>query len=54
MVRIENIKQILDSPLWLNGNIGSVKLYIKDWYETGIKSVYDLIDANGNWYDLIG
>ena len=48
VVRIENIKQILDSPLWLNGNIGSGKLYIKDWYEKGIKSVYDLIDANGN------
>ena len=52
VVRIENIKQILDSPLWLNGNIGSGKLYIKDWYEKGIKSVYDLIDANGNWYEF--
>ena len=52
VVRIENIKQILDSPIWLNGNIGSGKLYIKDWYEKGIKSVYDLIDANGNWYEF--
>ena len=46
VVRIENIKQILDSPLWLNCNIGSGKLYIKDWYEKGIKSAYDLRTSN--------
>ena len=52
VVRIENIKQILDSPLWLNSNIGSGKLYIKDWYEKGIKSVYDLTDVSSNWCEF--
>ena len=31
-------------------NVGNGKFYIKDWYEKEIKSVYDLIDVNSNWY----
>ena len=54
VVRIEKIKQILDSPLWLNCNIGSGKLYIIDWYEKRIKSVLDLIDTNSNRYEFNG
>ena len=49
-VKIESINQIFESPLWLNANINSGKLFIKDWFQKGTKSIYDLIDGHGEWY----
>ena len=44
---VENIGQILDSPLWHNENIGRVTIFKKNWHENGIRVVYDIIGQNG-------
>ena len=51
-VKIESVKQILDSPLWFNSNFNIGNRFIKDWFQKGITTIYDLIDRNGNWYDF--
>ena len=51
-VKIEPVKQILDSPLWFNSNFNIGNRFIKDWFQKGITTIYDLIDRNGNWYDF--
>ena len=47
---VENIGQILDSPLWHNENIGSGKILFKNWHEKGIRVVFDIIGQNGEFY----
>ena len=47
---VENICQILDSPLWQNENIGSGKIIFKNWHEKGIRVVLDIIGQNGEFY----
>ena len=51
-VKIESVKHILDSPLWFNSNFNIGNRSIKDWFQKGITTIYDLIDRNGNWYDF--
>ena len=51
-VKIESVKQILDSPLWFNSNFDIGNRFIKDWFQKGITTIYNLIDRNGNWYDF--
>ena len=47
---VENIGQILDSPLWHNENIGHGKILFKNWHEKGIRVVFDIIGQNGKFY----
>ena len=47
---VENIGQILDSPLWHNENIGRGKILFKNWHEKGIRVVFDIIGQNGEFY----
>ena len=47
---VENIGQILDSPLWHNENIGHGKILFKNWHEKGIRVVFDIIGQNGEFY----
>ena len=53
MVNVETVWQILDSPLWYNKNlIQGTNLFIKNWYEKGIRLVSDLLDQNGNFHNV--
>ena len=47
---VENIGQILDSPLWHNENIGRGKILFKNLHEKGIRVVLDIIGQNGEFY----
>ena len=47
---VENIGQILDSPLWHNENIGRGKILFKNWHEKGIRVVFDIIGQNGEFH----
>lgn len=49
-IKIESIKQVLESPIWFNTNVGLGQLFIKEWYKKGVKTIYDLIDENGDIY----
>ena len=50
IVPVENIGQILDSPLWHNKNIGRGKILFKNWHKKGIRVVFDIIGQNGEFY----
>ena len=47
---VENIGQILESPLWYNENIGRGNFILKNWYANGIRVVYDIVAKNGEFY----
>lgn len=52
-VNVETIYQILNSPIWYNKNLmQGANVFIKNWYEKGIRLVSDLLDQNGNFYDF--
>ena len=48
---VENIGQILDSPLWHNESIGRGKILFKNWHEKCIRVVFDtcIIGQNGEF-----
>ena len=46
---VENIGQILVSPLWYNDKIGRV-FSLRNWYDNGIRVVYDIVAENGEFY----
>ena len=43
VVPVENIKQILICPLWHNDRIGNGQLFLRNWWDMGIRVIYDLI-----------
>ena len=47
---VENIGQILDSPLWHNENIRRGKIFFKIRHEKGIRVVFDIIGQNVEIY----
>ena len=50
-MKIEEIVDILYSPLWCNTNLSEDGTFlIKSWFEKRIKNVIDILDANGNIY----
>ena len=52
-IKVESIFQILNSPLWFNNNLRNGDyIYIKDWYNKGLRHVSDLIDERGNLYEF--
>ena len=51
--KIENVKQVLDSPIWYNSKLSRGRsFYSKNWFEKGIRLISDLIDENGNIYQF--
>ena len=44
-VKIESVKQILDSPLWFNSNFNIGNRFIKDWFQKGITNMTSLIET---------
>ena len=51
-VPVENIKQILICPLWHNDRIGNGQLSLRNWWDMGIRVIYDLISEEGIIYSF--
>ena len=52
-VEVDTLEDILNSPLWLNSHLPhSQNMYIKEWYDKGVRNISDLIDSDGNFYQL--
>ncbi|MCG7892737.1 MAG: reverse transcriptase domain-containing protein, partial [Candidatus Thiodiazotropha endolucinida] len=52
-LKIENIKEVLASPIWYNSNlIHGRTFFINDWSNKGVRFISDLIDQNGNIYQF--
>ena len=49
---VENIGQIIDSPLWHNENIDRGKILFKNWHEKGIRVVFDILVKMANFTRL--
>lgn len=53
MFKIDNIKEILASPIWYNSNlIRGRTFFINDWFNKGARFISDLLDRNGNIYEF--
>ena len=53
VLKIEEIEEILYSPLWCYTNLSADGTFlIKNWFEKGIKNVIDILDANGDIYNF--
>ena len=53
ILKIDNIKEILASPVWYNSNlIRGRTFFIKDWFNKGVRFISDLLDRNGNIYEF--
>lgn len=52
-LNIENISEILHSPIWYNSllNCGQ-NVCIKNWYDKGVRSISDFINADGQFYNF--
>ena len=52
-IKPENLTQILHSPIWFNSEFHhGQNLFIKNWFEKGVKNVIDLLDDNGFFLDF--
>ena len=47
-ISLEEPQNILNIPLWYNTNISDYPLYIKSWYNQGIKALGDILDTHFN------
>ena len=48
------IEDVLNSPIWFHSEMQhGGKFFIKNWYEKGIRTIVDLINEYGVFYDLI-
>ena len=47
-ISLEEPHNILNIPLWYNTNISDYPLYIKSWYNQGIKALGDVLDTDYN------
>ena len=53
VLKIEEIEDIIYSPLWCNTNLSEDGTFlIKSWFEKGIRNVIDILDANGDIYNF--
>ena len=49
--KIENLTKMLYSPIWFNSNLNrGGNLFIKNWFERGIRSIIDFYNLNGELY----
>lgn len=52
-VKIENLEDVLNSPIWYNSKLNQGhNLFIKDWYDKGVRQVVDLINETGQLYQF--
>ena len=51
-VPVENIKQILICPIWHNDRIGNGQLFLRNWWDMGIRVINDLISEEGIFYSF--
>ena len=52
-VKIENLDDVLNSPIWLNSKLNQGQnFFIKDCYDKGVRQVLDLIDDTGQMYQF--
>ena len=52
IVPVEDINQIIESPLWYNDNIGRGKIFFKNWHDKGIRMISDILSQTGEIYTL--
>ena len=52
IVPVEDINQIIESPLWYNDNIGRGKIFFKNWHDKGIRMISDILYQTGEIYTL--
>ena len=50
-VPVEN-KQILICPIWHNDRIGNGQLFLRNWWDMGIRVINDLISEEGIFYSF--
>ena len=51
-VPVENIKQILICPIWHNDRTGNGQLFLRNWWDMGIRVINDLISEEGIFYSF--
>ena len=52
-LEVENIKEVLDSPIWYNSNLTlGHTFYINEWFNKGVRLISDFVDLNGNIYQF--
>ena len=51
-VPVENIKQILICPIWHNDRIENGQLFLRNWWDMGIRVNNDLISEEGIFYSF--
>lgn len=50
-MKIDNLPDILQSPIWCSSNLNQGQhTFIKHWYERGVKNISDLINMDGQLY----
>ena len=49
---VERVSHMLESPIWYNENIGRGKLFIKNWYDKGIRTIQDIVAETGKFYSF--
>ena len=49
IVPIENIANVIESPIWYNSNIGQGRFFF-NWSDNGIREIYDIIADDGEFY----
>ena len=49
---VEKVSHMLESPIWYNENIGRGKLFIKNWYDKGIRTIQDIVAETGKFYSF--
>ena len=53
MIEIEELDDIICSPLWCNSNLSKTEKFLfKNWFEMGVRNVIDIVDTNGYIYDF--
>ena len=53
-IEIRSWDDFLKTPIWCNKllKVGGKSILYKHWVEKGLLSIYDIIDSNGNFYEL--
>ena len=53
-IKEESVFTVLNSPIWFNSNMkNGDNFYIRDWYNKGIRHIFDLLDDHSNIYEFI-
>ena len=51
--KAESLSDILYSPVWFNSELqGGQNLFYKNWYDKGIRSILDIINVQGEFYNF--